>query len=325
MIPFCFPITYIPDTFIGIVQTHFPKILVYQPSARHVPPSLQRLQKAGALEIRTPVGDEERLEKLLGACRKWLLNHQGSDLTSLGEKIFDDHDGMLFEEQFTSQIKSAIKKSHKKGPGTSPDPLFAARFFLLTAQEFDFQQDELGKTLNSLSDAENELFAVLKGDKTSPGEFQRTGALLSPAEDPGSHMPEQRLTAWFRVFETDPDHPAKIPECLLITPSQTVFQAIRERIPEGAPTLLIDHLPTALKDPSEQNSWHAELSKYLSDWMNHPETTGAPAIPAGVENRVAMHLVLLDGKLAKPVFSGDTELPSVIGFDRLAAGFLEIR
>jgi hypothetical protein len=321
-----FPMTYISDRNLTLLRTNFQNTLVYQPCYDHVPKNLQALQNDDSIDIRIPVRkDEKRLGELLAQCKTWIGDHEGGGRGLLRLDLFNETENPDLDEQFSVQIKSAIKRASEKTEQEVKDPLFAARFFLLTAQEFDLQQAELGNSLQSISGVENQLFKDLKGEEEDLNSFRISStARLTGAEDPGSRMTGQRISAWYRLFQKDESPLYTDAPCLFLTVSRAVFETVMENIPVDTPTLLVYHLPNELQNPFVRNEWQTNLSNHITHWIDNPSEKTSLNIPQTTDNCGTLQLVCLPGKLFSSLFSGETESAIPPVWDRFVLGLMDM-
>ncbi|MFO8082956.1 MAG: hypothetical protein R6U27_01400 [Desulfobacterales bacterium] len=231
MKPIYFPFTFISPIIFESIQMLFSKTVLYQPSANQLPEYLKKLADEGFLEIRTPfTGDEERLERLIREYKAWVEQHKGSDITFFKNRLFNAtgiESIPMYSETSTSQIKSDIKRGVILDQPPKPDPDFAARLFLVIAQQFDIQHEEFKWDMEKFHLMETSLFSDIQGEN----EFSEINAGASGAvipNDPGLHKTGQRLAAWLKVFEHDPVAPDDFGSALFITSSPAVMEHIRE-------------------------------------------------------------------------------------------------
>src|SRR6056297_630973 len=212
-----FPFTFISWKWAQACIDGFGSAVVYQPASGCVPDSMESLEAEGRIELRYPVeGDDRKLTGLAGQFQSWGQVHYGN-----AAAVKPYAESGFYNQEFAPEIRNEILKGKKKDP-PGPDPMFAARLFLLMAQEYDRQADELENRLNATRMAATQMFAGIRGQKTGDdlsgaSDFftSMSDAGRSVSEDPGAYMTEARIRAWTRLAEADPDLPV-----LWITPSK---------------------------------------------------------------------------------------------------------
>lgn len=225
-IKFCFfPFTFISRKWAQACMDRFGPAVVYQPAAGGLTASMQNLAEEDKIELRYPVkGDDRKLTDLAAQFQSWGQVHYG---TSAGVKLHAESG--FYNQEFAPEISNEILKGGKKD-FPDPDPMFAARLFLLMAQEYDRQAEELENRLNATQMAAKQMFAKIKGqnsqeDMSGTSEFftsmPDTGRSVS--EDLGAYMTEARIRAWMRLAEVDRDLPF-----LWITSSRAVIDTLEE-------------------------------------------------------------------------------------------------
>ena len=222
MKPVYFPFTYINDTVARDLCACFGQVTVYQPGARSIPESMQRLAEEGMLDLKVPVsGDEAKLEALIKEYREWGELHQKSDtafLKAIGERIpfFDD----TFSTQLASQIKKIRDENYSK---EKPDILFNARLFLCLAQDYDIMQDGINRDLVSVYEMEKKLLEGLT-DEDEVFFSKNTGSSLQASDDSGKYKIKERIEAWTYLMSNDRELPG-----FFITDSRDAFDFVIEK------------------------------------------------------------------------------------------------
>lgn len=196
----------------------FGATIVYLPMPAGYPEAMRQLQADGCIDMRVPYPDDG--DRLMQSCREfkaWGEQHYG-DGASL-KKAFSDG---FYNQSFTAQIRSDVLK-YDHAVEAAPDLVFAARLFLLMAQELDAQQHDLDRELALSTAAERELFARMNGQERTPdsSEEQMKNA------DYGAVMTAARLSAWSYLFGKD------APEsCFLVTNSRASLDQMVESFPD---------------------------------------------------------------------------------------------
>lgn len=225
-IKFCFfPFTFIPQKWAQACMDRFGPAVVYQPAEGGLTASMQNLAQEGKVELRCPVkGDDRKLTDLAKQFQSWGQVHYGT-----ASAIKPHAESGFYNQEFAPEISNEILKGEKKDL-PDPDPMFAARLFLLIAQEYDRQAEELENRLNATQMAAKQMFAKIKGqnsqkDLSGTSEFftSMSETKRSVSDDPGAYMTEARIRAWMRLAEVDPDLPP-----LWITSSRAVIDTLEE-------------------------------------------------------------------------------------------------
>ncbi len=210
--PVYFPFTYISPAIAQKIYSVLGRVIVYQPVADDLPEELRRLSESGRIAIRVPVSaDTKRLKKLTAGLRDWGRLHEGQ-----GRVFKERADAGFYSHEFTAQVRSEILKDQ---PGFEPteDPLFSARLFLLLAQEYDIQKNEVDSRLAAARADQLNLFSRLGGDS----ETRRQHVEPLSADDTGEYMTGPRIYAWLRLMQADAE---KSP--VLITTSRPCFNQL---------------------------------------------------------------------------------------------------
>lgn len=235
MKPIYFPFTFLSENVFKKIRTFFPQTILFQPTTDRTAEHTEKAANEGLLEIRTPVtGDEEKLRRALREYRMWIEQHKGSESAFFETGLF--HGGVaesipMYSDVSTSQIKSDIKRGGRPPQPQKPDPLFAARLFLLLAQNFDIQNEQLKEDMQNLQSLENKLFSDMRGEEEyAENHTKAPDAVI--LEDAGLHKTVQRLAAWLKIFEHDPVAPDKNGSGLFITCSRAVLEHIMEICPD---------------------------------------------------------------------------------------------
>jgi len=295
MKPVYFPFTYIPEPVARLMERLFGRTIVYLPTPTGFPEAMRQLQADGCIDLRVPYPDyEDRLKQSCREFKAWGEQHYG-DGASL-KKAFSDG---FYNQSFTVQIRSDILK-HDKAVETAPDPVFAARLFLLMAQELDAQQHDLDMELSLSIAAERELFDRMNGQERtihSPKEQMKIA-------DYGTVMTAARLSAW--VYLLCKDAPES---CFLVTNSRASVDQMMESFSDIRQVARFEGIPCDLSHSQQE-----ELSQYLAS-LRHSPDAGSDAIlcpelkATGTADRIHLTLYLLP-------HAGPTEIFSVLSHAR---------
>jgi hypothetical protein len=221
-----FPFTWLPETHLAALLRHFSRPVVLAPSDRGVAPSLTEWDASGRIELRTPIrGDGKRLSDILKDFRHWAEAHRGADL-SLARIL----EGSIpfFDDSHVARIRSEIRRGASGSDDAGLDRLTRARVFLLMAEHYDRERQELETDLEAFKALETSMLSELRDvdAETDPP----AGAARGGAEDPGRFMIEERLRAWAQLYledEVGQDAPT-----VLVTPSRAAVETMLEVVSE---------------------------------------------------------------------------------------------
>ena len=221
MKPVYFPFTTIAEPALTAVAACFGPPVVYQAWGR-IPEFLAKWAEEGRIEIRVPISeDEDHLDRVLHEFRQWSEAHRGADA-----RFFKTQRQTVpfFSESSRTQILRDIRTREDEKPSApAADPLFESRLFLLIAQIWDLQNQEVDQDLKSIQSFEMALQRHMKGPEESEFLVERYG----PLQDLGTHMTLERLRAWARIMAGFEEIPK-----LLVTDSPAVFEAVLDQIPQ---------------------------------------------------------------------------------------------
>lgn len=289
MKPLYFPLTFISEPVLQALFACFRQVAVYQPSRKNIPESMLRLGDRGMLDLRVPTeADEDKLDELLKAYKDWANLHQGGEIAfykALEASV------PFFDDTSTSQIRSNIRTTiREKSAGEEPDsetedPLFQARMFLQVAQETDMQKSGVIDDLLHLEEMEQKLFQELKGD-TAFSHMVRSDEKRYRADDPGSFMTQERLSAWSYLMQYDLQHKdTEIPGFYLTT-SQSVIEHILGRDTGIEVAYDFDEIPVPETRVETMEKWLDQMVKHLEMMIENPwplsDDTGLEPCPEGI-------------------------------------------
>jgi len=258
MKPVYFPFTYIPEPVARQLDRLFGRTILYLPISAGFSETMRQLQADGCIDLRVPYPDDgDRLKQSCREFKAWGEQHYG-DGASL-KKAFSDG---FYNQSFTAQIRSDILK-HGTAVEAVPDPVFAARLFLLMAQELDAQQHDLDLELALSMAAERELFALMTGQEGTPDSL---GEQMKNA-DYGTVMTAARLSAWAYLLCKD-----ALESCFLVTNSRASVDQMMESFPDITQVARFEGISCDLSQ-----SQRKELAQYLASLRNSPDI-GAGAI-----------------------------------------------
>lgn len=261
MQPVYFPFTYISETVAAGLSAFFQKTAVYLPSSQNIPENMRQYASNEIIDLRIPLGnDEDKLETLCKYYRDWATIHEGAEISFLKTRA---NTIPFFEESSTLKIKADIKEKLLKPSEKMPDPLFVARLFLQTAQEFDLQQEEIGQKLQYSEKMTQDLFYTLKGEDENL--FQED--LVGNKYDPGHYKAEERIKTWARLMQVDQQQNDSENASLFVTSSRSVFDYIIDKISEAERVFEIQSLPIKHNPDVDRKKWQAGLIEHLARLM----------------------------------------------------------
>lgn len=219
-----FPFTCISKQTVEKLSTIFEQITVYLPSARSIPLKMDTLSASGKLDIRIPVQkDEDRLMAAYQEHIEWGRTHRQDSKSYLKHQTESHY---LYDDSWSAQIRSDIQNISKTK--SAPDRVFAARLFLLIAQQYDQHHLEMIQKVQSIANKEKSLFKGLKDD-----DFQviddHCGPLSDSMPDLGLYMTQERLSSWYKLMNQDNE----LPSSILITSSPCVWEHLLDVSPEA--------------------------------------------------------------------------------------------
>jgi len=294
-----FPATYVPELLFDAVKTCFQKVLVYQPTRRHVPDLLQALSRKGLVELRIPVdSDEQKMETLVSGYRNWAGLHAGGALEFLK---LQQGSVPFFDDTSIAKIRTDIRRAESGDRSAPPpDPLFNARVFLLMAQEYDLQVEEIARRLAAAHAAERKLFAGITGEANSGPPESQAGR----ASDLSGRMIEARLTAWRHIFLKDrPAAPAAF-----IAAHRSVLDFLLEQTPAAEEVLHVRSIPLLDSLSAAYSEWQNRFGRIL-DTLPEDAEEAAAALVAGlrpvapVKRTAALKLYRIPGEAPAAFFA----------------------
>ncbi len=236
MKPNYFPFTYISTPIVQAIHSCFGQTVVYQPSISNIPEEMLAYEKKGLIDICVPIKkDQEKLEAALKDYAVWADLH-GGDKTSFIS--FQRRADMHVEDSSILKIRNEIKRHREKSSlDQEPDYLLNARIFLCFAQELDVRNIGIDTDISIIDEMEQKLMDDLRGEmginhKKGPGI-----AVASP-NDPGIHMPSERLSAWIRLFLYQSQQENNETPGIFITGSRAVFELLTD--PDAASEIIVD-------------------------------------------------------------------------------------
>lgn len=286
MTPVYFPHTLLDHNEIEMLTTLFDQTVVYTPMQSIVPPSMERWQSEGHLQIRQPMtGDETLLMQQIAAYKQWGADHQRKGKLDTTLLKLDPDRTPFFDHSSTSQIKMDIKSIRSKGTGAEEATAKRAdrirlntRLFLCMAQHFDQQTRELADDLQACDNQTRQLLAQLRGD-AAPLPAETAPAGKTTIDTPGDFMIENRILAWCRLFIEDSPWLKTRPSPFWVTHSSEAVACITDHCNSLKSKAVLGPLtPKTLA-----GSWKEDFKQFLTDLV----TTDHIPIPESLSNTVA--------------------------------------
>jgi len=272
MIPVYFPFTYVSEPVISALRTCFKQVAVYQPSGHNIPEVMQKWAKSGFFDLRLPVqNDKEKLDVIIDDFKEWVKFYPKSQI----ERMKIEKDSVPFFDEFsTSQIKAEIKE---RKPAIKADPVFNARLFLNTAQEYDMKNDELKHDLSLLDKSEQGLFHLIKGEDDA-GYDGPSLKSLSNKNERSDYMMFERITAWSRFYQLErlAENQA-LPE-FFVTSSRAVMDLITEKSEKLEKVIDFDAIPVSAQNQQKRYDWQDHLMEKLEILERTPWAGNAESI-----------------------------------------------
>ncbi|MFZ5568941.1 MAG: hypothetical protein ACOZF0_00950 [Thermodesulfobacteriota bacterium] len=254
MTPVYFPFTAISPEKAALLASCFDRIAVYRPAT----PKDGENNPAG-VEIRVPIHqDEERFENLYKSFREWGLLHRPEDFSIL--KPMHQDTVRLINEETVSQIRSSLGQHGQSEANEKEDVLLQARVFLQLAREFDRQQEEIGKGMQTAEWLERKMVCGLLGNAAP-----ESAAAGSAACDPGAYMTRQRLAAWSCLLNRDTRNPV-----LFLTDSRAVLDYLLENASAMKPVATVSIKPPEAEPTQPECHQRQAIREILQRFLNTP-------------------------------------------------------
>jgi hypothetical protein len=304
MKPIYFPFTYVPQWVAQALAAGFKQFVVYQPSGRKLPSTMQSWIEANVMEVRVPVQTEDdALARIAKEFQAFVSLHD--DSKNLKTTVFRGRQGTIpcFGESAVSKIISDLKKSSRTASAEADfDPLFRAQVFLDFAQEFDRQSDELNRDLGFNERLSRQLLKEINGEKEDGLPATPLNAEIR-IEDPAEYMAQDRLRAWLRLFMIDP-----VDSGLFMTSSPAIFNHLIENLPAALKVIQSESLPVI--DPKDDSAilWRDAFLKQVQALI---EKRGAAAklpfadlsLPQDRRSNIKLTLYLVAGQGVTDIFA----------------------
>jgi hypothetical protein len=303
MTPIYFPHTYLSRPVMEAVQACFSPVVLYQPSAMDIPPSLREWEKTGQVDLRVPIpAEEEKLASLLTEYRNWAALHRdkrGIDLAYFRTRkdrwpFFDDTSG--------AWILADIKgKSRTETPSTETR-LLTARLLLRIAQEMDAQNDSLLTDLRRADEMEKSLFRHMRGDEAILR--QETGTLQAEPGTGADYMIKERIGAWALLAALDAAQKGPDASGIFVTASRSVAAHLTESRPAAIKVFEATDVPVHTGRPEILENWRRGVLERLIDLVHAEQAAEAadsvtwPPVPIveGTAGSAALRVYLFSGQ-----------------------------
>jgi hypothetical protein len=302
--PIYFPFTYVPQWVAQALAACFKHFVVYQPSGRKLPSTMQSWIEANVMEVRVPVQTkDDALAKIAKEFRAFAGLHD--DSKNLKTAVLWGRQGAVFGfgESAVSRIISDLKKSSRTASAeTDLDPLFCAQVFLDFAQEFDRQSHELNRDLGLNERLSRQLLKEINGENEDGLPATPLNAEIR-IEDPAEYMAQDRLQAWIRLFMIDP-----VDSGLFMTSSPAIFNHLIENLPAAQKVIQSEALPVIDYKDDSAILWRDSFLKQVQQLI---ENRGAAAklpfvdLPLPQDRRSNLKLTLYQaaGQAAADIFA----------------------
>lgn len=290
MKPVYFPFTTITEPALTAVAACFGPPVVYQAWGR-IPELLAKWAEEGRIEIRVPISeDEDHLDRVLHEFRQWSEAHRGTDT-----RFFKTQRQTVpfFSESSRTQILRDIRtRADEKPAAPAADPLFESRLFLLIAQIWDLQNQEVDQDLKSIQSFEMALQRHMKGPEESEFPVERYG----PPQDLGTHMTLERLRAWARIMAGSEEIPG-----LLVTDSPAVFETVLDQIPQPRRLLRQKGIAADAGPRASREAFLKDLDKLASEKEFSGEALSGPG--TGSTGGISLELYSAPGSSAMDILA----------------------
>jgi len=242
MLPVFFPSTYISQETLKSCFKWFDQMVIYQPSDLDIPDHYQLYQKKQQLLVQTPLAEHFDTNR---------LKQERIHLQNIGRELgpgLSNMKGMsekppYFDDLSVNNIRSQIKRDHKRKKDITLKPLLVALFFHLV-QDTDRQQIELNQQLASVEHSEKQLYQML----TDMDNGNITMPLFNPQKIHHAH-PSVLLKNWFFLHQHNHEKTG-----IFITDNPDVLSEIQEWNPDIQLSLTLG-LPDSDPGQSQKILW----------------------------------------------------------------------
>lgn len=304
-----FPFTYISKPVVDALSTFFQRTVIYQPASFTVPENIRNWSRSGLIELRIPISsDEQKLAAILKDYKDWAELHHDNRGTQIAFIRTLTKTIPFFDETSASRIKADVKNDlQQQSSPIKPDPVFAARLFLALAQEFDLENERLGRELGSIAAIENELLKSLHGQA---GGRQIFAGNLADKEkmphDTDVYMIPQRFTAWFQLMHCDRKQ-EEIESCLWVTSSRSALTHLLDSAAGAEKISTIGPIPVCENKRADIVTWQDNLVNQLQPLTTSREMPAvevkAPPLNGTPEFSASLTVYLVPGETPVALFS----------------------
>jgi hypothetical protein len=221
------PFTSLEDHQKRVLCKMFDTVTVYAPAEGLLPTQMRIWTDKQELEIRYPASvNPARLLSALEEYKAWARLHQGRIGDMAGFFKTTQGRAPLMDETNPSQIGHQIRHYGETGSDTRDGQIFKACLFLSMAQQYDAQQNGMGRQLDEVTRMEQKMVSELSGN----GDVLDSGMETLPPpvsssdhQMPNPHMITQRIRAWSRLALD-----CEKPPLFFTTPSRDVIEHLLE-------------------------------------------------------------------------------------------------
>ncbi len=311
MTPIFFPHTYLSHPVMEAVQACFSPVVLYQPSARHVPPPLREWEETGQVELRVPIpAAEEKLASLLKDFRHWADLHR--DKHGIDRAYFKTRRNGLpfFDETSGAWILADLKARRRHENPAVEAHLLTARLLLCIAQEMDVHNDSLTMDLQRTDAMEQMLFRQLSGEEAVA--HLKTGALRIGLDAGTDYMLKERIAAWAALAAADAAQRGPDASGIFVTTSRSVVEHVTEPSPAAVKVFEAAGVPLKGGRSKVMQTWRRELLEQLITLVHAEKAAAAadtlswPAVPfvADPGGRATLRVFLFPGQLPGSLLRG---------------------
>lgn len=264
MKPIYFPYTHVSPKTVDVLSLFFKKVIVYRPAQVPLPDPMQTGSNRNALEIRVPEqGDEQKVAGAAGEFQSWGGEHK--DFGSLHTQFIQRRLAGVpfFTETAPSKIVADVKnKAISSSSADEPSFAFQQRVFLMLAQEYDSQNDELVSELGHLAQKTKEMTSELSGESAAEAAAADRDTTGLKIPQPTEFMIRQRLQAWPTLWLSD-----HAPAGFFITDSPAVLNEVLDNVPAAQKAFSGRRFGGMRDDPLQMGAWQEQLQAELAALM----------------------------------------------------------
>ena len=189
-----FPVTYISNSSVRLINLVFKKISMYSITGKKNLGGMQGYIDKNQLDmIVLDDFDWRSLDVSLEEYKNWWSINQGGDTTL---KNITMNDIPFYNENSIFKIKTDIQ-DRKQNEKKKVDPFLESMFFLRVAHEFDIQKDIISNKLNAVDILEKNLYNELKGENSYT---DNSFIINSNKKNELDRMIAERVRTWSLLF-----------------------------------------------------------------------------------------------------------------------------